>query len=332
MIRGTSSPILPHVILIPPVRQFALRVIPLLFLASAAHSQMNSYRSQVIVDQGVPPPTSPMITADPPARCAIEEVFGNGVVLYAMPPALRSDSCPVTIQLSGYRKNQAILRNGAVIVMKRPGSYANPTVSLTTLAAPEDARKAFEKGVAAMVGKKWAAAQKEFERAAAAYPEHAPAWGALGEVLVEQSQPQPARQAFERAVKADSKFAPAWAQLARLAAGEGRLQDALAASERALQLDATGFPGVYVSQAMADLGLQRLAAAEKSARRAVELDTFHEIPLAEHVLGSVLAAKGDREGAIQHWQKYLEMAPNAADAAEVRKRIADTGTATAPRP
>ncbi len=307
------------------MRQFALRVIPLLFLASAALGQMSSYRAQIVVDQGVPPPTAPQILADPPIQCAIQEVFGDGMVQYVMPTYLRSDSCPVTIRLSGYRKNEAILRNGAVIVMKRPGSYANPTVSLTTLAAPDDARKAFGKGVAAMVGKKWAAAQKEFERAVAAYPEYAPAWGALGEVLVEESQPQPARQAFERAVGSDPKFAPAWAQLARLAADEGRMQDALAAAERALQLDATGFPGVYVSQATADLALKRVDAAEKSARRAVELDTFHEIPLTERVLGSVLAAKGDREGAVQHWRKYLEMSPHAADAADVRKQINDTG-------
>jgi tetratricopeptide (TPR) repeat protein len=307
------------------VRQFALPVIPLLFLASAAFGQMSIYRCQIVVDQGVPPPTSPMIRPDQPPQCAIEEVFGNGFVQYRMPAELRTDSCPVTIQLSGYRKNQAFLRNGAVIVMRRPGSYANPTVSLTTLEAPEDARKAFGKGVAAMVGRKWPAAQKEFERAVAAYPEYAPAWEALGEVLVEQSQPKLARQAFERAVKSDPKFAPAWAQLARLAADEGLAQDALAAAERALQLDATGFPAVYASQAVADLALKRLDAAEKSARRAVELDTFHEIPLAERVLGSVLAAKGDREGAVQHWQKYLEMAPDAADAAEVQKRIKNIG-------
>jgi tetratricopeptide (TPR) repeat protein len=315
-----------------PVKLFALRAILLLVLAQAGSSQMNTYRAQIIVDQGVPPPSSPQILPDPPIQCAIQEVFGNGVIQYVMPPYLNSDSCPVTIRLSGYRKNQAVLRNGGVIVMKRPGSYANPTVSLTTLEAPEDARKAFEKGVAAMVGKKWAAAQKEFERAVAAYPEYAPAWGALGEVLVEQAQPQPARQAFERAVKSDPKFAPAWAQLARLAANQGRIQDILAAAERALQLDATGFPAVYMYQAMADLALKRLDAAEKSARRAVELDTFHEIPAAEHVLGSVLAAKGDREGAIQHWQKYLELSPQAPDAAEVRKRIGETRAGSQGRP
>jgi tetratricopeptide (TPR) repeat protein len=122
--------------------------------------------------------------------------------------------------------------------------------------------------------------------------------------------------------KADQKFAPAWAQLARLAADDGRMQDSLYAAECALQLDPTGFPEVYVSQATADLALDRLDAAEKSARRAIELDSFHEIPRAERVLGSVLAAKGDHEGAIQHWKKYLDLSPKAEDAPEVRRRIA----------
>lgn len=302
--------------------KIALPAISFLLLAQEPPSQM-AFHARIVLDQGVPPSVSPQIVADPSSGCVIIEIeaFGNGEVGFLVPG--RSDSCPVTIRLPGYRKNQAVLRNGAVIVMRRPGSYANPTVSLTTLAAPESAKKAFQKGVAATAGKKWAAAEKEFARAVAAYPDYAPAWGALGEVLVEQSRPEPARQAFERAVKCDLKFAPAWAQLARLAADEGRMQDSLAASERALQLDPTGFPGVYVSQALADLALNHLDAAAKSAHRAIDLDTFHEIPRAERVLGSVLAAKGDHAGAIQHWKKYLEMSPKAEDAPEVRKLIAD---------
>jgi superkiller protein 3 len=310
------------------VTKTAVFAMALLLLARAAWSQgMASYHVRIMVDEGVPPSTSPQIIPDPPVSCVIREVFGNGEVEYAVPGFIHTDSCAVTIRLPGYRKNQTVLRSGAVIVMKRPGSYANPTVSLATLQAPENAKKAFEKGVAAMIGKKWAAAQREFERAVAAYPDYAPAWNALGEALAEQSRPQQAREACERAVNSDPKFAPAWARLARLAADGGRMQDALEAAERALQLDATGFPEVYVSQAMADLALARLDAAEKSARRAIALDTFHEIPRAERVLGSVLAAKGDRGGAIEHWKKYLQMSPTAEDEAEVRQRIANAGAA-----
>lgn len=301
----------------------AICALALLLAAQAAWSQgMTVYRARVILDAGVPPSAAFQIRPDPPVSCVIQEVYGNGEVEYAVPDFTHTDSCAVTIWLAGYRKNQTVLRDKAVIVMRRPGSYANPTVSLATLQAPEEAKKAFQKGVAALVGKKWTAAQKEFERAVAAYPDYAPAWNALGEALEEQSKPQQAREACEHAVKADPKFAPAWARLARLAADEGRMEDALQSAERALQLDATGLPDAYVSQAMADLALSRLDAAEKSARRAVDLDTFHEIPRAERVLGSVLEAKGDRLGALEHWKKYLAMAPKAADAAEIRRQIA----------
>ncbi len=282
---------------------------------------MTTYHARVVVDQGVAPPVTPQIIPDPGSGCVILEIFGSGEITYTVGTRSRSDSCDVTIRLSGYRKNDTTLHNASVVVMRRPGSYANPTVSIATLEAPEEARKAYEKGVAQMVSKKWEAAGSQFHRAVTVYPNYAPAWNALGEVLIEQSKPEEARQAFERAIKSDPKFAPAWAHLAHLAASEGRAQDALDAAARALDLDSTGFPQVYVSQAQADLALKRLDAAEKSARRAVELDTFHEIPEAESVLGSVLAEKGDTKGAIEHWKKYLEMSPKAADAPAIRNRI-----------
>jgi tetratricopeptide (TPR) repeat protein len=282
-----------------------------------------TYRARIVVEEGVPPPVTPQIIPDRQSQCAIVNLFGNGIVEYATDPAFRSDECLVTIRLAGYRKTDVTLHEGAVVVMNRPGSHANPTVSLATLEAPEKAKRAYEKGVAAMFGKKWEAAQKEFKRAVAIHASYAPAWCALGETLERESKPQEARAAYRHAVKAEPGFAKAWVRLAQLEVAEGRLQDALEAARQAIRLDATGFPAVYAAQAMADLGLDHPDAAEKSARRAVELDTYHEVPRAESALASVLAAKGDREGAIKHWKKYLEMSPKAGDAAEVKRRIAD---------
>jgi tetratricopeptide (TPR) repeat protein len=297
----------------------------LALLARPAGSQTPIYHAQVVVEEGAAPATSPQIIPERTTNCTIGNFFGNGTVEYTVSTESRSDECPVSIRLAGYRKTGTTLRDGGVVVLKRPGSYSNPTVSLTTLAAPAEARKAFEKGVAALSANKWATAQTALERAVASYPEYAPAWSALGEALAEQSQPQQARAAWERAVEADPKFARAWAELARLAADQGRMEDVLQAAGRALQLDAAGFPAVYVAQAMANLGLKRLDAAEKSGRRAIEVDTYHEIPRAESVLGSVLAEKGDRTGAIEHWRKYLKLAPKGEDAAEVTRRIAQLG-------
>ncbi len=294
----------------------------MVLLGQSAWSQTIFYRARIVVDEGVPPPVTPQIHSN---SCAIATIFGNGEVEYSMSAFSGSDTCAVTIRLAGYRRADTVLRSGAVIALKRLGSYSNPTVSLATLGAPADARKAFQKGIAAMCEKKWADAQSAFERAVAVYPDYAPAWSALGETLVAQQKPQQAQAAFEGALRSDPRFAAAWAHLARLAADGKRMEEALRAAERALQLDATGFPGVYVVQAMANLSLQRLDAAERSARRAIELDIYRELPRAERVLGSVLAAKDDREGAIEHWQKYLAMSPKAEDAAEVRRAIADAG-------
>lgn len=295
--------------------------------ASLARGQ---YHAKIALEDGAPLPTTPMITVQLNdqlrASCRIYNVFGNGNVEYigfSRLPPYQTDECPITISLKGYQTVNVTLREGAVVVLKRVGDHEGNTVSATALHAPPEARKAYEKGVAAMSSQKWAKAQEDFERAVAAYPEYAQAWSDLGETLREQSKPQEARAAFERAMKADPKYIKCYLQLIRLDLLEGRTEDASRTAERAMDVNALEFPAIFFFHAVANANLQRLDVAEKSARRAIELDTHHEIPRAEHLLGTLLAAKGDRQGAIQHFNKYLELSPRATDADAVRKLIAD---------
>jgi tetratricopeptide (TPR) repeat protein len=303
-----------------------------LTLASVSIAR-GQFHAKIVLEDGTPLPTQPQIT---PAlsgwlvpSCRILNLFGNGTVVYAVNWRSRpydgatADVCAVRIRLAGYREADVTLRNGAVIVLKRLGDHEGSTVSVTTLKAPEAARKAYEQGAAAMLRKKWARAQEEFERAVAIYPDYAPAWSNLGEVFREQSKPKEARAACERALEADPKYVRPYLQLTRLALAEGRTQDAVGIAERALELNPVEFPGIYFYHAVANYNLRRLDVAEKSARRAIELDADREIPRAESLLGSVLAAAGDRRGAIAHLRRYLEISPRAPDAAEVRQRIAE---------
>jgi tetratricopeptide (TPR) repeat protein len=301
-------------------------------LASASLA-WGQFKAKVVLEDGSSLRSTPRIVPELSGRllpiCRILNVFGNGNVVYQ--PDWRSrpydsataDVCPVVITLAGYRRADVTLRDGAVIVLKRLGDHEGSTVSMTALKAPEEARKAYDKGVAAMSRKKWAAAQTEFERAVAAYPDYAAAWSDLGEAFREQSKPTEARGAYERALAADPRYVKPYLQLARLALGEGRMQDALRIAERALELNPIEFPGIYFYHAVASYNLKLLDAAEKSARRAIELDANHELPRAEHLLGTVLAAKGDRRGGIEHLRKYLEISPKATDTAEVKQRIAE---------
>ena len=100
------------------------------------------------------------------------------------------------------------------------------------------------------------------------------------------------------------------------------MEDAARTADRALAIRVVASPGIHFYRALANFALRRYDVAEKSARQAVELDAAREIPQAEHLLGDVLAAQGDRRGAVQHLSKYLEIAPKAQDAEKVRQRIA----------
>ncbi len=298
-------------------------------LAGVSQAETQQHTAKILLEGDIPLQEAPQIT---PGRtvwrlpaCSILNVFGNGTVQYVVDLANRPedpltvDVCPVDIRLEGYRPAHATLRQDAAIVLKRLGLGQGSSISMTALQAPAGARKAYENGVAAMLKKKWDVAQTEFERAVAAYPQYAPAWSELGEALAEQSKPHEARAAWEHALKADPKYLRPYQQLAKQALDEGRSEDALRIADHGVALNPVEFPGLYYYDAVANYNLKNLDEAEKLALRAIRLDFPREIPLAESLLGSVLAAKGDRAGAIEHLRRYLELSPKATDAADVEQ-------------
>ena len=318
-----------------PMRQFAtfrppLRIAALLLLGVLAASAQ-IYHAKIVVEGDTPTPSAPIVTAKLSNRlvamCGLN-VFGNGTVEYVINWRSReydvhdADSCPVTIKLAGYRTMEATLRSGAVIVLKRIGDHEGSMVSMTSLNAPKEARKAFEKGEAAMSESKWPVAQKNFEKAVEIYPQFAQAWCDLGESLHAQARGKEARAAWESALQADPKYLKTYLQSARLALEERRIQDALEITDRAILQNPIEFPGIYFFNAVAHFNLKQTDAAEKSVRQAIEHDSAHEIPRAESLLGSILANRGEWKEAIEHFNKYLEYSPKGPDADNAKKQIA----------
>jgi tetratricopeptide (TPR) repeat protein len=303
----------------------------LLCCAPTMHGQV-IYSATIVLEGGAPLTAAPQVVAQLTDRlvpgCGID-VVGKGTIQYQVNSASRvynpqtADQCEVSINLKGYKPVHVTLKNKAVIVLKRIGDHEGSTISMTALNAPKDARKAYEQGQAALAERKWDVAQKYFEKAVAVYPEYSPAWNDLGEALVAQSKLPEARAAWEHAIQADPKYIRPYLQLIRMAIVENRSQDASNIAERALAQNPVEFPAIYFYYAVAQHGLGHQDVAEKFAIRAIELDTAREYPRAEFLLGTLLSARGDRAGAIQHLNKYLEAAPKAVDAAAVRQRIAD---------
>jgi tetratricopeptide (TPR) repeat protein len=305
----------------------------LLAVAMAFAASAQTFHAQIVTEDGSPLPTSPQIIPNLSDRlvqeCAIVNIFGNGSLQYLVNNRSRpydpatADVCSVTIRLKGFQTVNATLRNDATIVLKHAGAiHEGSTVTASSLNAPEAAKKAFGKGVNSMDDEKWPAAQKNFEKAVDIYPEYAQAWSDLGLVLQKQSKPTEARAAFEKALAADPKYIKPYIQLTMLDLEEKKPEDAAAIAGKAVAMNPQEFPELYFYNAMANYNLKHMDVAEFSARRATELDSAHEYPRAELLLGSVLIAKGDRSGGLQHFRKYLELAPKAQDAEQVKKAIA----------
>ena len=104
---------------------------------------------------------------------------------------------------------------------------------------------------------------------------------------------------------------------------EGNWQDAADASERVLQADSAGYPSASYLNAMANLRLGHLDAAEKSAREAIRLDSAHRNPRTSYVLGLVLAEKHEYGQAVDSLNAYLQAAPEAPDSETVRKQLSN---------
>lgn len=240
-----------------------------------------------------------------------------GCELRANLPGFRSD----TIDLSGRRLLDD--PNVGTIVLHRMGNVEGTTISATSLQAPKDARKAYEKGIEAVKKTKWPEAQKYFDKAVGIYPKYAAAWFELGQAWQQQKNIPEARKAYAQALAADAKFLKPYVQLATIAMNERKWDEAAKTTDQVLRLDPVDYPIAYFYNSIAHFQLHDLDAAEKSAREGMKLDSNHRMPKFEHVLGVILANKQDYAGAAQLMRSYLQRVPDAQDAEVVRKQLAD---------
>jgi FOG: TPR repeat len=246
-------------------------------------------------------------------------VFGEremmGCDLRASLPGFRSD----VVSLAGRR----VLDNPEVgtIVLHRLGKVDGFTFSGTSAFAPKDAQKAFNKGKDLEKKKKLPEAEAEFKKAVDIYPKYAAGWYELGLVLQQQKKLDDARQAYGSSIQADAKFVSPYAQLTRLAVSEGNWQGAADYSGKLLKLNPYFSPDIYFYSAVANLNLKNLDQAEEHAREALKMDAQHRNPKISHVLGVILAQKQDFPGAVENLGAYLKFAPNAPDAAIVKKQL-----------
>jgi len=239
--------------------------------------------------------------------------------------------CEIRASLAGFRSEVVALSGRrfldnpelGVIILRRMGNVEGLTISATSAMASKDARKAYEKGRDAFKRKKWADAAKELEKAVSLYPKYAVAWFYLGLVREQQKDMSAARKAYEQALAADAKYVNPYLQLAQIAAMEGNWEEAADASARLIKLNPFDFPFAFFVNAVANYNLKRYDEAEESARNAIKNDPSHRMAKAHHLLGVILAQKREYAQAAVQMRNYLQYAPKAPDAEQVRKQLVE---------
>jgi tetratricopeptide (TPR) repeat protein len=272
-------------------------------------------------------------TADPKGNFVVTSVYnvgssvGNSDGRSKLTASLIG--CKVQAALLGFDSttltigNHNLLDNPNVgtITLKKEEGAESAALSSTTAAAPQEAKKAFEKSRAEWLDRKPEAAQRGLEKAVQVYPQFAEAWYQLGRIQ-EPANPQEAWTSFSKAAAADPKFILPYEHIAPLAARAGKWQDTADATGRALELNSRGTVELWYYNALANYKLNKKDVAEDSADKALSMDPLHTEPNTEQLLGVILADKHHYAEALQHLRNCLTYLPKGPNLEIVKQQIA----------
>src|ERR1017187_7228746 len=267
--------------------------------------------------------------AGPPAELT-RPIGMSSQITNPVTSALRD--CEMRAVLAGYRSDSIRLAVRSTMddtriptIVLFPLSRADvAAVSVTTEMAPKNARKAYEKGLAAIKAQDWDAAARELARAVEEYPKFAIAWFELGVALEKRDDTAGAAQAWQEAVKADGKYLLPYEKLAAYSDRKEQWDEAARYSSAWIQLDPDDFPAAYLLNAIANARLKRMDEAERAARAGLLIDRNRRMPRLCYVLGLILAEKHQYAKSVEQFRAYLKYMPTARDAEAVREHISDS--------
>jgi tetratricopeptide (TPR) repeat protein len=238
-----------------------------------------------------------------------------GCDLQASLPGFRSDVLHLGVRRSLDNPNVG------TIFLHRLSNVDGLTISATSALAPKNASKALDKAREDEKKQKWQDAEKELNKAVTLYPKYAAAWYELGNVQLQQKDVAAARESYAKSLAADSKFVSPYLQLADLAGHEGKWQETADDTDRLLRLNPIDFPQAWLLNGIANFNLKKLDVAEKSAREGLNHDSLHHFPRLNLLLAVVLVQKQSYAESAENFKNYLQYAPHAADADQVRHQL-----------
>lgn len=239
-------------------------------------------------------------------------------------------NCELRAELSGYISSTINLMNPSafdgsgvgVIWLHRIGEDAGPQVSITTLTAPKEAKKEFEKGKELARQLKFADAANCFRKAVKIHPQFAEAWMNLGVVQYRMNAVEDAQNSEWKAREIDPKLPGIYQILGYIAADKPDWSTAVRYLEEAERLNPVSSALPWYVSAFAYYQLHQFDNAERSIRQEIKLDPQSQFRRAKYLLGLILAAQNDGYGAAHALRDYLAATPDPRDVAKAKAMLA----------
>ena len=241
--------------------------------------------------------------------------------------------CEFRAVLAGYQSTAAALRTAGetwqfdigTIFLKRMGDAKGTTVSVTSMAAPKDAMRAYEKAQKELDAKP-EEAEKALKKAVQIYPQFSAAWTMLGDIHRQRDDFNEARVDYAQAMAADPQFVNPAYGMAMIAMQEKKWDEAIQRTDQVTKMNAFAFPLAYFFNAAANYNAMKFDAAEDSAKKYKAMDTQHTHPEVCILLSHVFSRKEDYAGAAREIRDYLAVAPNSPESESLKgdaKRFED---------
>jgi tetratricopeptide (TPR) repeat protein len=250
-------------------------------------------------------------------------------------PGNRLMGCELQVSVAGYEPlTKDITDPGDItgvdagtLQLRRLAGVEGSSISVTSMLVPGNAHKEFDKAESDLRSNHVASATQHLEKAVSKYDKYAAAWNLLGGIYSSSGEKEKASQAYAKAIASDPHYVPPYVGLASLQLQDKEYESALETAGKALALD----PRIAVAsflQAAADLSLNRLDDAEKSARNA-EQQPHQSIPQLHAMLAQIYVQKKDYANAAAEMRAYLKEAPQGHFAAEIKKSLEEIDKSSA---
>ena len=254
----------------------------------------------------------------PSVRSADSGANLMGCELRAAQPGFQSDVIPLSIVRP--LDNPDV----GVIVLHRAGSITGTTTSVTSMAAPKKAKKAYRSALKEIRKKNvnHEKAAGELEKATVLYPEYATAWELLGQIRLAQSDEPGARQAFESAVAGDPNYIRPNLVMMELEVQKQNWDEVSKWSSRVTELNPYLVSAHYY-RGVARINLKQIDLAEESFQKVRDSYKGDEFPYASYMLGYIRANRGEFESAASELRHFLKIKGEASEVDLIKGHLAE---------